>query len=1506
MAGKSRSLNFILLVCALIGAALFYGCGGGGGGNSSDPLPVTYTQITGKIETSELPLNIVYEGNLKPELRGLGLGGVSVWLESDFYNKKATTLNDGTYFIDKVTPGKHRIVAKYTNSSGQIYKTISEEVSVVEGETKPVNLTLKNIHLASISLTGLLKDASNSQVPVGGKVLAWGEPFEVTTTGQFVIPMPTNAIATMTFQVPGYQTSVLPNVTFKSNPPVLEQFVVTQNSTNRPPTVFLYGSSSEVAKLGAIKFTANVYDPDNNIATYSWSSSDGYFADHGATDLSRNWMAPNADKIATVTLTIVDMGGLKSIAKVSVKVGLGEVKPNSPPQVSDIVITPQDIRGDRTYTLSVTATDQDSDRIYYKWSSNPASGVFLLDSNNQVSWKSPDVVADTPLVLSVTVDDRRPNGRVEKTRSIVVGPTQANQPPTGLAIQLTNIDGTQATEVKTYQEYYLTGVATDPESETLTWNWSGAGTFIDSTKIVKVRWRAPSTPQTATINLTVTDPKNASNAITRSFDVVDSGLIRPTVSITASPNQKLLKRGDKITFTGSGIGSNGVVSDVKTFVWYGRPDGGEWAKVSEGLKEITRQYDSPGTYSVYLEAEDSIGVPGESASYNFRINATPTATIAQPANNSSYNQYAAVTFTGTASDIEDGSITNDSSFVWTFPAPTGVRTGRTFSLNDLATGTHNISLCVADSLGDFSAASTVRVTINANQAPVATITEPDNNTTVLINTPLTFKANASDPEGEIIPAGNYLWVFPDPVNATTGTSITVNNLPMGPATVTLRVADSRNLFSATRTVEVYINRPPVISMISVDSIPNGSGAAVLLGAPAKFGVSVTDEEEPSLSQIAWYKGTTLLGRGPNIEVSTLTVGLHAIKVEATDKRGYKTASETGVFINERPIMTITQPAATSFKLNELISFAGTATDTTGVVGLASYRWYDYGNKLGKEVQITEGDQKNLFSYTFTNSNQFGTHTIRLEGVDQYGAAGNAYKEIFINDAPSVTMTGPASGTRIDTDTDAVFTANVIEKDSEDILTVKWFADVYPSASPLDSTTGSVSSESGNKTFSFTTSSLTAGPHTIFCEVTDMYGLQAVASTGVLINQLPYAQSGKIMITTAQYATTTANIPVFLSTDPNMEIGFKIDDFDYEINGSINSFKPENIKWEWKSDLQPNWTAFVTSNGSTATQTFKFGYNEVTVRLYDSFYPEFEQQASATYQIAFYVWNSTSITNICNNPVDMYVESTKVYLASKAAPGGVFYYNLKNAGDAYPNILADPKKNISLASGPFDPVYACSLTEGGAIVALGLKTAVTTLASFEETGTPSFRVFAGLDGATSLAFSSDETLAYVTSGNTIVTFNPSLPTWAAVGTPKTDADGINFGTLGRIRYPSLGFADQVFVADPTNKRVVRYFTNTLSGAQSIESDLSPIDMTTTSKRVIMLNSNSQLSLHAVDNASSSAMITFGGITTTGEAGKFNNPIAVYYTNDCILVLEAGDVDTKRRIQIIRSGLTDLLK
>ena len=1505
MAGKSRSLNFILLVCALIGAALFYGCGGGGGGNSSDPIPVPVMQISGNIKSSGELANITYEGNLLPEARAqFAAPGVTVHLESDV-TKSTTTDSNGNYLLAGVPVGTHRVVARIKTLSGKTYKIISSPVTVSERVAEVVAPQLE-LRQATVALSGVLKKADGSVFPFARMTL-WGEPFTTDANGAFTTPpMPEGTVENIVIANSGFQ-EVKINSNFVENAPFIEQVVVNTAATNRAPTVTLTATKYSVDRLYEVNLTGIAIDPDNNIATYTWSANSGYFTSVSASDTQKMWVAPNADTIATLTFTAVDTGGLRGSASIQVKVGRGIVVPNNKPVISNITVSPADLSGDRNYTITAITSDADGDTLAYSWTASESNGnIGRLTSANSssISWVTPDVAATTTVTITLTANDLKENGFTSKSQTFTVSPTRVNQPPTNLAIDIVDLNNIATTTFYAYRDYILKGSATDPEGEAITWQWSAGKGTIYSPTATSTRWLTPSTPQSAEITLTITDIKGASTAFKRTVNILDSGLQRPDVSIVASPSSKIIKVAQNISFEGVAITAAGadIVSD--RFTWSETDGIISPAVINTGNKVINRSYARPATYTIILEAIDYVGVPG-TFEYSFRVNATPTATISQPANNANYNQYAAVTFTANASDTEDGVITTDSRFVWTFPAPTGVKTGRTFSLSDLATGTHNISLSVADSLGDFSATSTVKITINENRPPVATITAPVNNY-ALINTPITFTATASDPEGETIPANKYFWTFPEPVNATTGTSITVSNLPVGSVTVSLQVADSRGLYSATKTVEIYINRPPVISEISINSIENASGTPVLLGSPAELGVSATDEELP-LSRIAWYKGTDLLGLGSYIEVSTFTPGFHTIEVRATDKRGEITASQTGIFINERPVMTITKPVATvSVGLNELLQFEGTGTDTYGIVGLGSYKWYDYGNKLGVESPIAGAEQKDRFAIVFTETNQFGTHTIKLEGADEHGATGYAYRVIFVNDAPKVSLTGPASGTRIDTDTDAIFTANVTERDPEDKITVKWFADVYPSATPLKTESGFI--ESGSEDFTFTTSTLTDGPHTIFCEVSDVYGLKNVDSTGVLINRLPYAQSGKIQITASQYATTAGGVPIFLSVnEPSMQIGFKIDDFDYELNNSINSYKPGNIEWKWKSEKQADWKAFLTSNGSTATQTFEYGYNEVLVRLYDTYYPAFEHQASATYQIAFYIFDSTSVTNICNLPVDMHVDSDIVYLASRAGTGGVYHYDLKNSGDAHPAILSDATKNIDLATGPYDPVYACSLTSNSKMVILGIDdTPETSLTVFQETGTPTPQIFPELSGATSLAFSTDPTLAYVTVGNKIVTFNPSLPTWAAAGTAKSSANDINFGTLGRIRFSETGFANQVFVADPVNKRVVRYFTASLAGAQTIQSTLSPIDMTATSKRMLMLNNNSTLSLYEVDNASSSLLLNFGGPTTTGEAGKFNNPIAVYYTNNCMLVLEAGNIDGNRRIQIIRSGLADLLK
>ena len=1494
MAGKSRSLNFILLVCALIGAALFYGCGGGG--NSSDPIPVPIMQISGNIRSSGELANIAYEGNLLPDARAqFAAPGVTVHLESDV-TRSTTTDSNGNYVLSGIPVGTHRVVARIRTLSGKTYKIISGPITVSERVAEVVAPQLE-LRQATVALSGILRKADGSAFPFARMTL-WGEPFTTDVNGLFSTPpMPEGTVENIIIANSGFQ-QVKINSSFVENAPFIEQVVVSSAATNRAPTATLTATKYSVDRLYEVNLTGVALDPDNNIATYTWSANSGYFTSNVASDTQRMWVAPNADTIATLTFTAVDTGGLRGSASIQVKVGRGMVVPNNTPVISNITVSPTDLSGNRNYTLSATATDADGDTLAYSWNASASNGnIGRLTSLNSssIAWVTPDVTATTSVTITLTVNDLKENGLKSRSQVFTVSPTRINQAPTNLAIDIVDLNNVATTTFYAYRDYILKGSATDPEGETITWQWSVNKGTVYTPTATSTRWLTPSTPQTAEITLTVTDIKGASSSFKRTVNILDSGLQRPDVSIVASPSGRIIKVAQNISFEGLATTSAGADITSDRFTWSETDGVISPVTINTGSKTISRSYAKPATYTIILEALDYVGVPG-TYEYSFRVNATPTSSISQPANNASYDQYAAVTFTANASDTEDGVITSNSQFIWTFPAPTGVRTGRTFSLTDLATGTHNISLSVADALGDFSATSTVRITINENRPPVATITAPANNSTVLINTPLTFTATASDPEDTTIPAGNYFWTFPDPINATTGTSITVSNLLVSTQTIKLQVMDSRGRYSATRTVDVYVNRPPVISMISIDSIANASGAAVLLGSPARFGVSV-DDEEGSLNQIAWYSGATLLGLGQYIEVSTLTAGLHPIEVRATDRRGAITASQTGVFINERPVMTIVNPATTvSVGLSQPILFEGSGTDTVGTVGLGSYRWYDYSYKLGATNTFNAGLGNNRFTFDgYTKATEFGTHTITLEGADQYNALGFAYREIFVNSKPTVAMTSPASGTRIDTGNDTIFTAMVYEDDSEDSLTVRWYADTYPST--VLKTEVATSSATG-KAFSYNTAALASGPHTIFCEVTDMYGLQAVASTGVLINRLPYAQSGKIQISTTQYATAPSDIPVFISANPSMSISFSVDDFDYELNGTVNAYKPENIKWESDRGLfGPD------SKGSTISQSFPIGYNEVTARIYDTFYPQFEHQASTSYKIAFYVWQSKDLL-VDAGAVDIHGNGDTLFISSNQGPA---IREFKYTGGAEPNpyILEDTDRLRDLnATATLNTVYSSSYSQDSKVVVLG-SDGSDILYKFEDITSPVSHTFAGLAGARSLACNTQyATIAYFTRGTELVPFNPS--TWQVDGTAVSAVDGVNFGTLGRVRYSYIttDYTSRVFVADTNNNRVIRFMTDSLGEPRTVSAS-APIDIAATRKRLLTLSNTAddKITLHAVDNASSSVMMSFGK-TGTG-VGQFNNPVSIYFYEKDLLVLELGNAGNKR-LQLIRSGHDDWLK
>lgn len=98
----------------------------------------------------------------------------------------------------------------------------------------------------------------------------------------------------------------------------------------------------------------------------------------------------------------------------------------------------------------------------------------------------------------------------------------------------------------------------------------------------------------------------------------------------------------------------------------------------------------------------------------FAMNTAPTVTITAPATGSTYAQGAAVSFSGTATDPEDGDLS--AAIVWYSNLTGAIGTGQNVSSSTLMPGTHTITAQVTDSGGLKSSAS-ITITINGSSGP---------------------------------------------------------------------------------------------------------------------------------------------------------------------------------------------------------------------------------------------------------------------------------------------------------------------------------------------------------------------------------------------------------------------------------------------------------------------------------------------------------------------------------------------------------------------------------------------------------------------------------------------------------------------------------------------------------------------------------------------------------------------------------------------------------------------
>src|SRR5207247_619744 len=220
------------------------------------------------------------------------------------------------------------------------------------------------------------------------------------------------------------------------------------------------------------------------------------------------------------------------------------------------------------------------------------------------------------------------------------------------------------------------------------------------------------------------------------------------------------------------------------------------------------------------------------------VNTTPTVHILAPADGARFERVP-ITFTGTASDPEDGDVS--STIDWASDRDGHLGSGATI-VASLSSGTHMITASVTDA-GGKRAATTITLVVNAT--PTVTITAPAAGSTFEHGAPITFTATATDFEDGNL-TGSIVWTSDRDGALGTGGTITTSALSTGTHVLTAAATD-RGGKTGHATVTITINTTPVVSITAP-----ANNATYELGAAVTLSGTATDVEDGTLTgNILW-------------------------------------------------------------------------------------------------------------------------------------------------------------------------------------------------------------------------------------------------------------------------------------------------------------------------------------------------------------------------------------------------------------------------------------------------------------------------------------------------------------------------------------------------------------------------------------------------------------------------------------------------------------------------------
>jgi PKD repeat protein len=394
-------------------------------------------------------------------------------------------------------------------------------------------------------------------------------------------------------------------------------------------------------------------------------------------------------------------------------------------------------------------------------------------------------------------------------------------------------------------------------------------------------------------------------------------------------------------------------------------------------------------------------------------NQRPIATISAPASGSQAFARDPVTFQGSATDAESGSLTG-SALLWQSDLDGVLGSGGSVTRSDLSTGTHQITLAATDPSGGNGTAS-ISISIVENQPPTATIETPADGAQFLALEQVDFAGSATDFEDGTVARSELAWTSDVDGELGTGTETSASDLSVGLHQITLTARDSRGLAgTASVGIEILANEAPSVTISQPPDAAEFSDSETIT-----FEGTATDSEDGTLTGNALVWSSSIdgeIGSGDSISSSSLTVGDHAITLTATDAQGQEGSVTVSIRVTS-PTGISPVASFTSSCIGLTCDFTDASTDADGTI--VSWSW-----DFGDGETSSEQNPQHLFATG-------GPHTVALVVQDDAGNDSDSSVE-------GLNLTTPVqTGFQIEIRESPGSTANAIQRVAIDAAVARW-------------------------------------------------------------------------------------------------------------------------------------------------------------------------------------------------------------------------------------------------------------------------------------------------------------------------------------------------------------------------------------------------------------------------------------------------------------------------------------